>query len=58
LAQQPDELREMAQRWRDFAAVGHDEDRDWRIGFAEYLERLAAELDLARSPACKREKTG
>jgi hypothetical protein len=43
--QQPDELRKMAEWYRGYAAVGRDEDRQWRIGFAKYLEKLAADIE-------------
>ena len=43
--QQPQELRKSADWYRGFAKVGHDEDRAWRNSFAEYLEKLADEIE-------------
>jgi len=42
--QQPRELRKLADWYRGFAKVGHDEGRAWRVSFAEYLEKLADEI--------------
>ena len=43
--QQPQELRKLADWYRGFAKVGHDEDRAWRVSFAEYLEKRADEIE-------------
>lgn len=43
--EQPQELRELAIWYRSRAELGSEADRDWRAGFAEYLEKRAAEIE-------------
>jgi hypothetical protein len=40
-------LRKMAEWHRGMARVGHTDSRQWRERFADYLERLADELEAA-----------
>jgi len=42
---QPNELRQLAERYRDWAAVAELSDKAWREGFADYLEHRAADLE-------------
>ncbi len=47
-----DQLRDLAEWYRGWAKAGRDEDRAWRLGFADYLEKLATEADAAdRGPS-------
>ena len=39
------ELRKLAEWYRDFAEVGHTDQRQSRLEFADYLERTAEELE-------------
>lgn len=41
----PRELRELASWYRSWAELGDKADRGWREGFADYLERRAAEVE-------------
>ena len=47
----PRELREMAEWYRGMAEVGHTDARAWRIGFADYLDKRAAEIELVQERA-------
>jgi len=52
--EQPHELRELASWYRSWAEVGCDEDRAWRIGFADFLEKRAGEIDAVLALAERR----
>jgi hypothetical protein len=41
----PQELREMAKRYRSMADVGQTVSRVWRLEFADYLERRADAIE-------------
>ena len=43
--QKPHDLRKLAEWYRGIAAVGHTDECAWRVGFAEYLEKLADEIE-------------
>lgn len=43
--EQPCSLRKLAAWYRGMADVGHTDERAWRIGFAEYLEKRANEIE-------------
>ena len=49
--EQPHELRELANWYRGWANFGRDEDRAWRGGFADYLEKLAGEIEYVQRRA-------
>ena len=44
--EQPRDLRELANWYRNWAELGNKADRGWREGFAAYLERRAADIEL------------
>jgi len=50
----PQELRELASWYRNRAELGNHADRDWRAGFAQYLEKHAAEIEHLQSCVEKR----
>ncbi len=39
------ELRRLAEWYRTFAAVGHPEEREWRLKFADALDEMADSLE-------------
>ena len=41
-------LRDLAQKWRDFAEVGSATARSDRLAWADYLERLADRFEQAQ----------
>jgi hypothetical protein len=47
----PDDLREMAKWYRDWAKAGTDTERKWRLDFADQVEKLAADLEESRPSA-------
>ncbi|HLY05718.1 MAG TPA: hypothetical protein VKR31_08225 [Rhizomicrobium sp.] len=48
LLEQARELRELASWYRSWDNVGTADERRWRAGFANYLDRLAAEMEFAQ----------
>jgi len=50
------ELRELAKWYRGLAKVGREEDRAWRIGFAEHLERVVAEIEFVEKCAARQKR--
>ncbi|HTT82933.1 MAG TPA: hypothetical protein VMF67_05600 [Rhizomicrobium sp.] len=53
--ERPQQLRKLADWYRGFAEAGRDEDRAWRIGFAEYLEKVAAEIEFVQGQEAYRQ---
>jgi hypothetical protein len=47
--EQPHELRAQAQWFRSWAGFGTDADRAWLEGFADYLEKLAGEIEFEQT---------
>jgi len=52
--QRPQELRAQAEWYRGWSDFGTAEDRAWREGLAEYLEKLANEIEYRRARAEQR----
>jgi hypothetical protein len=47
--EQPHELRAQAKWLRGWADFGTDADRAWREGLADYLEKLAGEIEYMQT---------
>lgn len=47
--EQPHELRELANWYRDLAQLGDDPDREWHLNLVDFLEERATEIEEMRN---------
>jgi hypothetical protein len=54
--EQPHELRAQAKWLRGWADFGTDAERAWRDGLADYLEKLAGEIEYVQTRGDQRKR--
>ncbi len=47
MSERADQLRRLAEWYRGWAIVGNGSEREWRLGFADHLDRKALDCEQA-----------